>query len=61
LSRYKKALGYATAFSVVESSLKDFEFKRAWELRLRHQVRDLPAYERVIAEVIKKLKPLMKQ
>ncbi len=58
MTQYKKRLGYSTEFSIVRSSLKDSEFRSAWELRLRHQVPDLPNFDVVNLELTEKLKQL---
>lgn len=55
VERYEKALGYRTRFSIIRSTLRDPDYKRAWEIRLRHQVPALPDYEVVVLELMNKL------
>lgn len=55
-ARYQKVLSYSTSFSVVRSSFKDIDFKNAWEVRLKHQVPRLPAFEVVVLELVENLR-----
>ncbi len=58
LSRYKWRLGYFPNFKIVEKSLRDPDFKSAWEHRLKYQVPNLPNFEVVIVEFVGALKPI---
>lgn len=55
-SRYEKSLSYKTDFSIIESSFRDFDLKSAWENRLKHQVPNLAAFDKVVSELIEKLR-----
>ena len=55
-TRYEESLSYKTDFLVIQSSLRDFDFKNAWEIRLKHQVPSLPPFDEAVSEVIAKLK-----
>lgn len=56
--RYEKSLSYKSDFSIVKSSLQDFDFKSAWEIRLKHQVPNLPRFDGIVSELTKKLEAL---
>lgn len=58
-ARYEKSLSYKIDFLIVQSSLKDFDFKSAWENRLKHQVPNLPHFDEVVSELLKKIKTLL--
>lgn len=55
LSRFRKVLSYSVDFSVIQSSFKDSDFQRAWEVRLKYQVPSLPDFNGVVLELIEKL------
>ena len=61
LSRFQKALSYSVDFSIIRSSFKDNDFQRAWEVRLKHQVPRLPAFDLVILELMDKLEAIWKK
>ncbi len=61
MARYEKTLGYKVDFSIVQASFQDFDFKNAWEIRLKHQVPDLPPFDEVVSKLIEKLKVLWKK
>lgn len=58
LTYYRKALGYKTDFHVLESSLKDPEMRNAWQIRLKHQVANLPDFPVVLLELTGRLKEI---
>ncbi|OGX04745.1 MAG: hypothetical protein A3G87_03700 [Omnitrophica bacterium RIFCSPLOWO2_12_FULL_50_11] len=59
LSRFQKVLSYSVDFSIIRSSFKDTDFQRAWEVRLKHQVPRLPAFDLVILELMDKLEAIL--
>ncbi len=61
VARYEKSLSYKSDFSTIRSSLRDFDFKNAWAIRLKYQVPNLPAFEEVVSQLIEKLKALWKR
>ena len=61
LSSYRKVLSYSTNFSIVRSSFNDLDFKKAWEVRLRHQVPRLPDFDVVVLELTEKLEAIFKK
>ena len=61
MARFEKTLSYRIDFSIIQSSLRDFDFKSAWETRLRHQVPNLPHFDEVVAELIAKLSAFWKK
>ena len=61
LACYHKTLSYSTAFSIVDASFRDRDFKEAWEVRLRHQVPRLPGFDVVVLELTDKLKRIFEE
>lgn len=61
LSRFRKVLSYSVDFSVIQSSFKDSDFQRAWEVRLKHQVPNLPDFNGVFLELIDKLRTVFEK
>lgn len=61
LARFKKALSYSVDFAIIRSSFKDRDFQRAWEVRLKHQVPNLPDFNVVVLELIDKLEMVFEQ
>lgn len=59
VTRFERSLSYKTDFSSIEASFRDFDFKSAWETRLRHQVPNLPRFEEVASQLVAKLKNIM--
>lgn len=61
LSRCRKILSDSPEFSIVRSSIKNLDFKNAWEVRLKYQVPHLPDFELVAIELIEKLEEIWRQ
>lgn len=61
LSRFHGALSYSVDFSVLRSFFKDSDLQRAWEVRLRHQVPDLPDFNVVALELTSKCEVIFKK
>ena len=58
ISHCRKVLSYSPEFSIICSSVKNDDFKSAWEIRLRHQVPNLPHFDEVAIELIKRLEKI---
>jgi len=58
LNRCQKVSPLSTNLSVIDSTLKDMDFKKAWETRLKYQVPSLPDFEVVLLELEKKLETI---
>ncbi len=61
LSRFQKVLSYSVDFSILRASFKDSDFRKAWEMRLRHQVPRLPDFDAVVVELLDRLNIIFKK
>lgn len=56
IARFEKSLSYKIDFSIIQASFRDFDFKSAWETRLRHQVPNLPHFDKIVPELTQRLR-----